>query len=142
MANEQNVQINTFSRGMNMDIDPNFMPEGMYRYAENIRILANDSGTGGCLQNIERIKEYKIFSEVSDEEDDFKNQIILGTVSIDSKQYSSEKRSFTNTNVTVVLTKRIKNDKTYNILWRVDGFNSETLTAKPVSYTHLTLPTT
>lgn len=132
MANEQNVQINTFSRGMNMDIDPNFMPEGMYKYAENIRILANDSGTGGCLQNIERIKEYKISSQVTDEEDDFKNQIILGTVSIDSKQYSNERRSFTNTNVTVVLTKRIKNDKTYNILWKVYGFESETLIAKPI----------
>ena len=42
-----------------MDADVSMMPEGQYRYAENVRITTNDDGSAGALQNIEHIKEYK-----------------------------------------------------------------------------------
>jgi hypothetical protein len=46
---ELNSQINTFSKGMNMDIDVTMMPEGYYRYAENIRLITNAGGTTGVV---------------------------------------------------------------------------------------------
>jgi hypothetical protein len=46
---ELNSQINTFSKGMNLDTDVAMLPEGQYRYAENIRLLADAESTTGVL---------------------------------------------------------------------------------------------
>lgn len=46
-------QINTFSAGMNMDVDYSLLKENQYAYAENIRILTNEGSSMGAMQNIE-----------------------------------------------------------------------------------------
>ena len=46
---ELNSQINTFTNGMNLDTDITMIPEGQYRYAENIRLLTDADGTTGML---------------------------------------------------------------------------------------------
>ena len=46
-------QISTFSGGMNMDLDPSLLKSNQYRYAQNVRSIANDSSTTGALTNIE-----------------------------------------------------------------------------------------
>ena len=46
---ELNSQINTFTKGMNLDTDITMIPEGQYRYAENIRLLTDADGTTGML---------------------------------------------------------------------------------------------
>lgn len=46
-------QTNTFSGGMNMDLDYSLLKDNQYQYAENIRITSNDSNSFGTLQNIE-----------------------------------------------------------------------------------------
>ena len=45
--------INTFSGGMNADMDVSVMKQDQYRYAENARIAMNDSSTFGALSVIE-----------------------------------------------------------------------------------------
>ena len=45
--------INTFSGGMNTDMDVSVMQQSQYRYAENVRISMNDSSTFGALSVIE-----------------------------------------------------------------------------------------
>lgn len=46
-------QTNTFTSGMNMDLDYSVIKSNQYQYAENIRVLTNDNGSTGILQNIE-----------------------------------------------------------------------------------------
>lgn len=46
-------QTNTFIGGMNMDLDYSVIKDNQYQYAENIRILTNDNGSTGVMQNIE-----------------------------------------------------------------------------------------
>jgi len=41
--------INTFSGGMNLDIDPSLSKPNQYRYAENIRISQDSDGTLGAI---------------------------------------------------------------------------------------------
>lgn len=55
---EINAQINTFVGGMNLDADNTIIDKSQYKYAENIRILTDDNGTTGVLQNIEKNKTY------------------------------------------------------------------------------------
>ena len=52
------AQTNTFTGGMNMDSDINYLQNSEYRYAENIRVVTNEDGTTGVLQNIEGVKAY------------------------------------------------------------------------------------
>ena len=68
---ELNAQVNTFLRGMNLDTDFTMIPEGQYRYAENVRVVTDGLGTTGALQNIEHIKKYS--------EQINKNETIIGT---------------------------------------------------------------
>lgn len=65
-------QINTFTGGMDMDTDVNLVSNNTYRYAENIRIITDDSGTTGIIQNIEKIKEY---DQLLDE-----GEVVIGSV--------------------------------------------------------------
>ena len=89
------VQINTFVGGMNMDADVSVLPDNSYRYAENVRVITNDSGTTGVLQNIEG------FQQVTDNA--IKNtEVILGVASI--RDYA------------VVITR----DGSYNAIYRYD----------------------
>jgi hypothetical protein len=46
---ELNSQINTFAKGLDMDTDITMLPEGKYRYAENIRLITDADGTTGML---------------------------------------------------------------------------------------------
>lgn len=46
---ELNSQINTFAKGLDMDTDISMLPEGKYRYAENIRLVTNAGGTTGVI---------------------------------------------------------------------------------------------
>ena len=48
-------QTNTFNKGMNMDLDYSVMDSQQYSYAENIRIITNDNGSTGVMQNIEGV---------------------------------------------------------------------------------------
>lgn len=57
---EINAQVNTFTGGMNLDTDINYIGKDQYRYAENVRIVTDGSGTTGVLQNIEKNKQYKL----------------------------------------------------------------------------------
>lgn len=46
-------QTNTFSGGLNMDVDYSVLKDNQYVYAENIRILTNVGSSIGAMQNIE-----------------------------------------------------------------------------------------
>lgn len=50
-------QTNTFAGGMNMDLDYSLYKENQYNYAENIRIICNDSSSLGVMQNTEGFKK-------------------------------------------------------------------------------------
>lgn len=117
---ELNNQINTFTKGMNLDTDITMLPEGQYRHAENIRLLTDADGTTGMLQNIEYIRQYN-GGIPSDE-------VILGT----SNTLLSVKESNTLKEVGVVLTKKIENNKAYNTLYIVEGFESIDTVTTPI----------
>ena len=112
---ELNSQINTFSKGMDMDTDITMLSEGQYRYAENVRLLTDSNGTTGVLQNIEYIRQYE--GNIPQDE------IILGT--------STARLYDDNSNGTIecgiVLTKKTVNNKPYNILYKVLGFESKAI---------------
>lgn len=57
-------QTNTFNGGMDLDTDINYMKSNTYRYAENIRIVTNEDGTNGAIQNIDYIKRFDEVSEL------------------------------------------------------------------------------
>ena len=100
--------VNTFNSGMDMDTDVAYLSSDAYRYAENVRIISNDGGTKGVLQNIEGVRPY-----------DFnlpKNETILGVTTID--KYA------------VIITK-IKH-KTLNKVYRVEGFHTDDPTYKVI----------
>jgi hypothetical protein len=44
--------INIFTGGMNMDINPSFMKDGDYTYAENVRIGFSESDNMGAVENV------------------------------------------------------------------------------------------
>ena len=46
-------QTNTFSAGMNMDVDYSVLKDNQYVYAENIRILTNEGSSFAAMQNVE-----------------------------------------------------------------------------------------
>ena len=56
---EINSQVNTFQGGMNIDSDITMLADNQYRWAENIRLLTDNAGTTGILQNIEDVRQYE-----------------------------------------------------------------------------------
>lgn len=68
-------QINTFTGGMDMDTDLTMVKADKYRYAENVRVITNDGGTTGVLQNIEGVREYTATHLPEDE-------VILGLTTV------------------------------------------------------------
>ena len=60
-------QTNTFSGGMNMDVDYSVLKENQYIYAENIRILTNEGSSFAAMQNIEGFLACRPSSNLSGE---------------------------------------------------------------------------
>lgn len=107
-------QVNTFTGGMNADTDVAFISNDSYRYAENIRIMTNDSGTNGVLQNIEGVKKYNI----SIPED----ETVIGTTTIND--------------IAIVFT-RLSNG--YTRVYKITDFNQSTPTVKIILQGNLNL---
>lgn len=102
------AQINTFGSGMNMDYDVALTPEGEYRYAENVRIMTNDNGTSGVLQNIEGVEKYNL------ENNGFnKDEEIIGTATIH--------------NYGIIITAEGTGDDVINRVYRANNFDKKTL---------------
>lgn len=58
-------QTNTFTKGMNMDLDYSVIEPSQYQYAENIRIVANEDSSSAVMQSIEGVlktRPTKVFS--------------------------------------------------------------------------------
>lgn len=53
MANKSPEAINTFSAGMNLDLDKSLLKNNQYRYAENVRCITDTDSSTGSLTNIE-----------------------------------------------------------------------------------------
>ena len=79
---EINSQVNTFIGGMNIDSDITMLADNQYRWAENIRLLTDNAGTTGILQNIEDVRQYEGGIEASEN--------ILGTAV--TRWYNSTRR--------------------------------------------------
>lgn len=92
-------QTNTFTGGLNMDVDKSFIKDNQYRYAENIRLLTNDGGTTGVVQGIEGIEKL-IVDLIST------NEVIIGAITI--KEYA------------VVFTKEYTLTGVFNRIWKYD----------------------
>ena len=45
--------VNTFSGGMNADLDKSIIKSNQYRYAENIRVSVDENGTFGSISPVE-----------------------------------------------------------------------------------------
>lgn len=118
---ELNNQINTFTKGLDMDTDVTMIPEGKYRYAENIRIMTDAEGTTGLLQNIEHIRQY--IGGIDSTE------TILGTAVTSMYDEDSNKPK----ECGIVLTKSIKDNKIYNKLYKVTGFESTKLVSEVIT---------
>lgn len=63
---EINSQVNTFLEGMNLDSDITMLSDKQYRWAQNVRLLTDNAGTTGILQNIEDIRQYLGGLEISE----------------------------------------------------------------------------
>lgn len=112
---ELNSQINTFAKGLDMDTDITMLPEGKYRYAENIRLITDADGTTGMLQNIEYIRQYG-GGIPTDEQ-------IIGTTT--ARTYDANTKGTVECGI--VLTKKMVGAKAYNTLYKVTGFQSQQL---------------
>lgn len=110
---ELNSSINTFTKGLNLDSDITMMPEGQYRYAENIRLLTNADGTTGTLQNIDHIRQYN--GGIPEDE------IIIGTAT--ARLHDNETNG-TNECGVVVTKKLLSNNNIYNNIYIVTDFDS------------------
>lgn len=119
---ELNSQINTFAKGLDMDTDITMLPEGKYRYAENIRLITDADGTTGMLQNIEYIRQYG-GGIPTDEQ-------IIGTTT--ARTYDADTKGTVECGI--VLTKKMVGAKVYNTLYKVTGFKSQQLTSTIVTY--------
>lgn len=108
------AQINTFVGGMDMDTDINLLSNDRYRYAENVRVITNDGGTTGILQNIEGVRRYTSYVPA--------DEIIIGTTTVDD--------------IGVIIT-RLPNR--YNRIYRVTGLDSNAPTLEVVCQGNLGL---
>ena len=111
-----NIQTNTFTGGMNMDTDISILSNDSYRYAENVRIVTNDEGTSGVLQNIEGVNKYNL--SIPDSE------TIIGTTTV--------------SNIAIVFT-RLSNG--YTKVYKITGFNTTNPTSKVILQGNLGLCT-
>lgn len=101
-------QTNTFVSGMNTDTDVNLLPSSQYRYAENIRIITNDDGNTGVLQNIQDTIE--IEGDIFERE----NEKILSVITVDK--------------YIIALTAFPFEGKIINSVYRISNYNNPPLT--------------
>ena len=109
---EINSQINTFTAGLNLDSDITMLSDKQYRWAQNVRLLTDNAGTTGVLQNIEDIRQYLGGLDISEN--------ILGTAV--SRWYNQDKEIAEECGV--VFTKELYEQNRINNLWIVTDFNS------------------
>ena len=57
---EINSNINVFYKGLDLDTDVSALKKDSIRYAQNIRLIANDEGTSAIAQNSDYIQKYNI----------------------------------------------------------------------------------
>lgn len=105
-------QVNTFVGGLNLDDDLTLIPKNQYRNAENIRLITNDAGTTGVLQNIESIRRYPGGLSSSEK--------ILGTTVATIYNNDTAKAE----ECGVIITKETVNKRNINNVWTVTGFDS------------------
>lgn len=110
------AQVNTFLKGMNLDHDISIIPDGEYRYAENVRIITNDGGTTGAIQNIEGVKEYTWLDEATDGIGE--NETVIGVCTI--HKYG------------VIITVEGEGSDAINRVYRIEGFDSAKLNSTVV----------
>lgn len=109
---EINSQVNTFLEGMNLDSDITMLSDKQYRWAQNVRLLTDNAGTTGILQNIEDVRQYLGGLEISEN--------ILGTAV--SRWYNTDKEKVEECGI--VFTKELYEQNRINNLWIVTDFNS------------------
>lgn len=110
-----------------MDTDITMIPEGQYRYAENIRLLTDADGTTGMLQNIEYIRQYEGGIPA--------NETILGTAT--ARLHDPDNNGTIECGI--VFTKKYNNgdSKVINTLYKVTGFKSTKLVSEVVTHGYL-----
>ena len=106
MARGGKSQINTFSGGINMDVDKGLLKSNQYRYAENIRTITNEGATTGALTNIESSGIIKLGTDVF-----LEGEYIIGTTTV--------------RNIGVVFTSQITDNSVINRIYRVDFINGD-----------------
>lgn len=106
-TNKQNAvtqQINTFTSGMNLDIDDSLLPDSAYREAYNLRLTADVNGNTGSLHSIEGVE---FFQNITTNLPDAANCTDIHVVHTDSiRQYG------------IVIVKAIKATKQYYYIFR------------------------
>ena len=107
-----NTQTNSFAAGMNMDTDIMLLPNTQYRYAENVRIITNDDGNTGMLQNIQ--DTLKVEGDIFERE----GEKVLAVVTVDK--------------YIVALTSFPFEGKTINSIYRISNYNNPPLTSVTV----------
>lgn len=125
---ELNSQINTFTKGLDLDTDITMLQDGQYRYAENIRLLTDANGTTGTLQNIEHIRQYN--SGIPADE------TILGTAV--TRLYDENTKGTIECGI-VLTKKQLSNGNTYNVLYKVTDFDSINIKSTPIVKGYLEL---
>lgn len=105
-------QTNSFAGGMNMDTDIMLLPNTQYRYAENVRIITNDDGNTGMLQNIQ--DTLKVEGDIFERE----GEKVLAVVTVDK--------------YIIALTSFPFEGKTINSIYRISNHNNPPLTSVTV----------
>lgn len=105
-------QTNSFAGGMNMDTDIMLLPNTQYRYAENVRIITNDDGNTGMLQNIQ--DTLKVEGDIFERE----GEKVLAVVTVDK--------------YIIALTSFPFEGKTINSIYRISNYNNPPLTSVTV----------
>ena len=93
------AQVNTFTQGLNLDQDVSLIPDSQYRYAQDVRVVTNDGGTTGVLQNIENPRRYDSYIP--------KSETIIGATTVND--------------IAVVITRL---DNGINKVYRIMNFDS------------------
>ena len=101
-------QTNSFVGGLNTDTDINLLPSSQYRYAENIRIITNDDGNTGVLQNIQDTIEVE--GDIFERE----GEKVLSIVTVED--------------YIIALTAFPFEGKTINSIYRISNYNNPPLT--------------
>ena len=109
---ELQSQINTFTNGMNLDLNVSNIPKNQYRYGKNIRLLTNNDGTTTSLTAAEYIRSYFISDEI--------NGDIIGVAT--GKAYNYEN---VYTNVAYLLLRKEQSDGTiHNTIAEISNFDN------------------